>query len=143
MKAASRLALVVISGAALALAPVLGASASSGKVHQLGGCTASGTYPICSFDSATAHDVASMHVHVSGSVGAGYKVQVYVAQDCWKGGSGFVDSRTYKDFPAFSRALPILRGGNCAVSVTVNPVSTSAPGGTIRAWATSRRLDGR
>ena len=143
MKYVSRMALVTFSGAALAVTPVLGASASSGKVHQLGGCTSSGQFPICSFSSATAHDVANMHLHVSGSVGSGYKIEADWDQGCYNASRSWVDSGTFKAIPPYSRALPVMRGGNCSVSVTISPVSVSAPGGTIRAWATSRRLDGR
>jgi hypothetical protein len=147
----TRLAAAAMSGlgiAAAAAVPAHAAAPAAAKVHYLGACHASGSYPNCSIFGRSVNDTASIHVHVWGSVTVPGQGRGRIEADwddlCDKGDSSSDESGMLKDWPAYTRSIPQAwsKADSCWPSANISPVSFEGHG-TIHAYITYTRRDGR
>jgi hypothetical protein len=148
----TRLAAAAMAGlitAATAAGPALAsAPAAAPKLHYIGSCHASGSYPICTISASTAYDPRTISVHVWGTVrisggGAG-RIEADTDSLCEQGNGSGDDSGTFKLFPSYTRALRLAysRASDCFTSAEISPVNYEGHG-TIHADMYYTRRDGR
>jgi hypothetical protein len=136
-------------GMVTAASPTLAAAASKPKVHYIGSCRASGSFPICSISSRTAFNPARIKIHVFGRVrvnGGRGRIEADWDNSCFvnsgSSADGGGDPKFFPPYIAHVRVNPG-RASQCSVAVTISPANDSSTGGYVKAYISYTKRNGR